>query len=272
MKNIKDHQYIKPSAFAEGSPIVYYSPAITSGNTLCSFHLIVDTFDDSTISAVGKVLGSAAGIPLFAPASAFLLVGASLLKMGAEIGKAFERSPYLEEDISLNFLTPGMPPIKAQAMIMTNNRHENEFNDYKIAVVGHQRRDKMMALVHKKTGRKYKGNAPYMIAVVDGRTRTELTDFAPRLATAALLDQFYPKGSVSSKIIETIENSLELSNDLHFRKKAKALQAKLATYPPDSKQYQNTKILLEAYLKNIRNELFKLKAETTVKENSPPVS
>src|SRR5205823_2086794 len=61
-----------PDATAQGTPLVCYSPAVTSSSTILTLEIVFDEFPDELISKVSGAISSLAGVPLFLPASGYL--------------------------------------------------------------------------------------------------------------------------------------------------------------------------------------------------------
>ncbi|NJL76430.1 MAG: hypothetical protein HC892_16840 [Saprospiraceae bacterium] len=128
VEKVDDFQYLQPGAFTQGSPIVFYTPAIDITTTFCSFELIADTFNKEVFETIARLFTSAAGLPIFAPANGYLLVGSSLLKMTGKLGSAlFETSPFLREDIAFRFDTPDLPIAKAKQLVICNEKIRKNF-------------------------------------------------------------------------------------------------------------------------------------------------
>lgn len=257
-ENIKDRQYIGPGAFSKGSPIVYYTDCLDNSTTLCSFELVVDSFRKDTIDSVAKMFASTAGLPIFVPANLYLLAGAVLIKLAGELANSFESRPFLADTIDLRFLTSGVPSFKSGHYIVYNDENREEFKNYQIGILNDGFDNLTVALCHRQSGEAYRGNAPYIIVNIDGKNRPDLEGYTPKLASAALLEQFYGKKNRSGQFINTLESALELYNDFTYRKKAEQLLGKIQTLPVGSDEFQLAKLLFEAYINNIRNDLFKV--------------
>lgn len=259
VENIADNQYVAPSARTPGSPIVYYAPAVTDGTILCSFDLVAETFNKDTFAQVSTLIGAAAGLPVFAPASAYLIGGSILVKIFGDLANALLRTRrFLTADLELRFDTPNVPIAIAKQVIAYNKGDGRELANYKPALVKIGPDQEQTALVHEETGEEYQGGAPYMIVSIDGRPRQDLNDFAPKLASAAMLDRFYQSQDTGGLVLETMESALGLYNDFSYHQKAASTKKLMGTLDPNSKEYANAKALLNAYAGNIQNDLFKV--------------
>src|SRR5690606_36440524 len=104
----------------------------------------------------------------------------------------------------------------------------------------------------------YKGKAPYMIILLDGRKRDDLLSFSPTLASAAVLQKFYGPDSTTSELTSTLQEAMQLYNDAGYRAKGEKLKKQLKGLDKTSGDYEKLKALYEAYSMNIENETLKL--------------
>ncbi|MBN1259815.1 MAG: hypothetical protein JXB35_03960 [Anaerolineae bacterium] len=259
--DIEDGQFLEPSALADGSPIVYYTPSLVTGTTLCAFELVVESINKNTFENVSKLFNAAAGLPVFAPASAYLIGGTFVLKIVADLSKALESAPFLRAGIDLRFDTPEVPQAIASQIVVFNTRDAQEIEAYEPRLLGSSAVNQRVALVHKQTGKEYAGDAPYMIVSLDGRQRDELNDFNPRLASAALLERFYGPTDTGGQVVAALESAMTLYNDFTYFQKIQDLQKQIKALDPNSPTYQKDKEslekLLRAYQDNLREEVFK---------------
>lgn len=256
-KNIQDCQLLSPSALNEGTPLVYYSPAIENSTIFCGYEMIVDTFNEDAFNQIGNLLASAGGLPVFAPASAYLLAGSLLMKIVGNLGKALlESKPFLSEGINLRFDTPGMIKATSGQKVIYRGSNANHFADYKISRVSVQGNGGQVGLVHKTSNKLYDGKEPYMIINVDGRNRSDIKNFTPKLASASLIEKFYGDNK-SGQVTNSLEDAMSLFNDMKYRTKVERLQNSLKSEDPSSEQYKKIQKLIEACKKNIENDLMK---------------
>ncbi|MGG8496264.1 hypothetical protein ACQY1Q_07585 [Tenacibaculum sp. TC6] len=257
VRKVNDNQYYEPSAFNEGSPIVYYTPALDMNTILCSFHLVADTFNESIFEDVSSLLAKAGGIPVFAPAASVLLAGSTLASIASKLGKAiFESKPFFKGDFNIRLDTPGQIPTKAKYVLITDNKFEKEFINYKPGnIVIDDSNHTKVRLVHKTTNKEYSGDAPYILISLDGREREDLKNFKPTHASAAIMEQFYGT-ETNSQSIEVVQDALMLYNDFHYFEKAKKQKEKLEGLAEDSEAYKSIKLLYDAYVKNINSDIF----------------
>jgi len=259
VKGIADKQHLEPDAFAEGSPVVYYSGAETNRTTLTSYELVVDSFDHKLFESIASLFAAAGGLPIFAPASAYLLAGSVVMKMFAKLGKALlESDSFLRSRFNIRFETPAVEVTQPRQIALFNEANENELRSYVVRPVKLPSGQEQARLVESTTGQEYRGSAPYVIASLDGRLRVDLKDFAPKHASAELLEDFYRSEGAPSKVIEVMGEALQLYSDLSFREKAEQLATEIKKLEPNSKERADAEKMLHAYKDNIRNDLLRL--------------
>jgi hypothetical protein len=259
--HISDRQFIEPSALDSGCPVIYYTPSLVSGTVQCSLELVVDAVDQQVFQQVSGLLGAAAGLPIFAPATMYLVAGSILVKIAGGLAKILlQTAPFLTENLPLRFDTPGMPQAKARQMIAYNDRDAGELAAYDVALVGPDGKQRV-ALVEKQSGKEYAGKAPYVIVNLDGRRRPDLDGFTPRLASAAVLERFYLGQDAGGQVVNILESAMELYNDFAFRQRAEKIRSQIqgldSSSPTYAKDKETFEKLLAAYTGNIRNSLFK---------------
>ena len=259
VEDVKDNMHLEASALRKGSPIVYYSPAIDFSTVLCSLELVVDTFNGETFTHISKLFNSAAGLPVFAPASSFLIAGSFITKIAGDLGKALlESKPFLSADLTLRYDTPLFNPAFAGQIVLHNDRNTEELQAYKPGIINKGNGKEKASLINKESGKEYQGSAPYVILSLDGRTRSDLDSFTPKLASASLLEKFYGANDIGGEVVTALDSAMELYNDFSYRLKAENLKKKLKSLNKDSGDYKKMKILYNAYVGNIRKDLFKL--------------
>lgn len=251
---VRDKAMLQFGAFQDGSPIVYYTPSLTDDETACSFELVPDTFPNGVVDRIASLFQRAGGLPVFAPASTYLLAGSTLVKMfGAFGAKYLERSPTLIDTLTLRFQVGGFPSFAAGVYALFNDGDRAEFAGYRPELVD----SGTMALVN--AGMEYAGPAPYILIGVDGREEPQLVDFIPHVASAALLEKFYPTSEDGAAVlIDQLEVAATLLNDFNYRVRAQNMQKRLAEMPEDDPGRAEFTELLAAYQRNITTDEFKV--------------
>lgn len=255
IEDIGDNQLYRPGALREGSPIIFYSPAMTESTSYVSVELVADSFSGDIFTHLKNLFSTAAELPVFAPAAAFLMAGSVISKIAGNLAKAFlETTPFLVADEDIQFQTPGVPPDVARFLVFANDRDESELKKCEVRVVTNGG-DSRVLLVDQQSGEDYRGKMPYVVAAVNGAEKKEWEKFTPQHVTAAMLDKFYgdPKGR-SASVVGGLQDAISLYNDLKFRQQAEQYKKELASLVDGSDEYKRTEELLAACVKNIRNE------------------
>jgi hypothetical protein len=240
-------QFSDLPATRPGTPLIYYSPALTDRGTAVTIELVFDKFPEDAIKQIGSLMGSAAGVPLFAPASLYLMAGGMLVKLFAQFAeKLADGKQSFSETLSIDIDRPGMPNTQPGFAILTNSSELERLVD--------ERKLKFTAkdgLTNTADGKRYEGPAAYVVLKLDGTDRPDYTAFAPTMASAAILDRFLHTGSERPAGTDLILQSMKAFNDLHFRGKAEGIKRKLAQVGADSEEGRKLKVLFGAYVKNI---------------------
>lgn len=63
------------AAAEPGTPLIYHTPALSDRGTTLTIEFVFDHFPEEAITQVSSLLSSAAGIPVFAPATGYLMAG-----------------------------------------------------------------------------------------------------------------------------------------------------------------------------------------------------
>ncbi|MBA4853896.1 hypothetical protein [Emticicia sp. BO119] len=258
-KNVNERAFLSQSAFDEGTNIVYYTPAVDAEQMVVSFEIMFDNFNTKLFDIISTLATSAAGIPLFSPAAPFLLGGSQLINIGSKLGDAvFSGKPNLSESIPIRFESPIFPPTEPKSYVLYNEKDKAEFANLKMALVTDVNTNPQLKLVDKTSGDVYNGSASYLIVSLDGGTRQSLEAFAPTLASASILKQFYGASDKIGEVTGALQEAMQLYNDSNYKAKGERLKKQMAEKPKDSDEFKKLKNLYEAYAANIQNENFKL--------------
>lgn len=258
VQDIDNKRYYLPGALREGATIVYHSPAMVNATTYVSFELVVDSFSEEIFSQFADLFQAAAGLPIFAPAASYLLAGSTLAKIGGQIGRAFlETSPFLKADESINLESGGLPLELSRFMVFVADSDLDKLEGYEVGVremFGNHR----VCLIDKQSGAPYAGPIPHLIASLDGRKRDEYRDFTVQHASAALIERFYGKETVSG-VVDVLKDSLNLFNDMSYRQKAERIKQDLLTIDKNKEpeKYKKAEERFKAYLDNIQTKVLK---------------
>jgi len=201
-------------AVAEGTPIVYHSPAMTDRSLTVTAEQAYDDFPDAGLSLLGGVLQGAGALPVFASASAYLVAAGTILKLAASLGKAlFDGRAEFSESQAIDLFRPGKDTaLEGYKLFVADEFRATELARYEFDPNG--------VLVAKEGGRPYDKDYPYVTLSFDGSERPELGQFVPTHASAAILDRFYNLGENRAEPASVLLDGLGLYNDLTFRQRA----------------------------------------------------
>jgi hypothetical protein len=255
-RNVADRRFIRPTA-SEGCAVVYYSPAVEVSKTLFTFEMTVDRFKPETIDSILGLFKFASNIPVFAPANAVLLGGSAVVKMAGELIDLFTKdAPILTDTLEVPFGHAGQMNAQARFVAICDNRNAEELKNFVPQLVERGAGRHEVTLVDRATQQPYNGDAAYIIVSLDGKEREELRDFAPKMAGATILDQFYSTLE-KGKIADHIQNALELYNDFNYFLRTQQLEKELAGLKPGTEAFKEIRTRLDAALKNMRTEVFR---------------
>lgn len=253
--NVDENAFLNFNSFDDGTPIVYYSPAMDADNSVVTFEIMFDNFDKGLFETIAGLLNTAAGIPVFLPAAPFLLGGSQLIKIGADLGDAlFSGDPNLSGSIPIVFDSPIIPPTEPKEFVIYNDKDKGEFSNLEVKLFD---TIPQLRLVNKNDKSEYKGPAPYIIVILNGNQRQDLEKFTPTIASASLLKKFYG-GDKTGELTGVLQDAMQLYNDLQYKTKGEKLKKQIDSLPSDSEQVKKLKNLYEAYSANIKSDDFKL--------------
>jgi hypothetical protein len=246
------HAYIGFNAAEPGTPILYYSPAVTSFGTLVTIEFSQDRFERDTIDAAAEVLKDAGALPVFAAANTYLLGASAVIKIaGSVLENIFDSVPFLSETLSIQFDAAGLPNFVAGYYVLVASSQKAQLEAE--AVIGADGQMKTKA----DTSRAYQGDVPYVVLAVDGRSRSpQLDGFALKAAEASLLERFMKTGSLSQAVLRDLDTALGLFNDFSFRQKVNEIDDALKKPGLTPEEIKALNDARGAYVKNIRSKEF----------------
>ncbi len=244
-----------PAAVEEGSPLVFYSPAVIDRSLILTFEMAFDNVDEEFFQQVGDVFAGAAGLPVFASASPFLLAASSLIKVGSRLANSlFDSRAEFQATENIALDVAGKPAALAgHALVTRSELDERALQSHFVQSSGE--------LVDKTTDAPYQGEIPYVVMALDGRADPALDGFRATAASASILQRFYNVRSDGETDADVLIEALKFYNDFRYRTEAQKLH-RLSQQPglsADDKEALEKRI--EALLKNIQSELFQLSAE-----------
>jgi hypothetical protein len=231
----------------KGTPYILYTKSLTKGDTVVTVKMDHDDFDKSAFDAIGSGLSQLSGVPLFAPAQPWLLLGSMVAPL---VGKIFtsilEKRHFFRATESVFLTFPGSQKAKAgYRLMMADDHFEAIKDDFKVSDEGR--------LVAKADGRPYSGDNPYAVLLIDGANRDdELEKFQATAATASVLEKFRPEGDSPFPLDELIK-LVEASSDFTYRRRADKLNERIKALGDGAENEEERKKLEKERNANIAN-------------------
>jgi len=243
------------SAGEMGQQLVYYKKAEVLDKIILDIELTFDKFNQPFYEDLANAFEEAAGIPIFATASAYLIAGSMITRLIGNLGEAiFDGEPVFNQTEEIRLFEPGMPVTRSGYKIVLPDEFETQIlKDYELGPSEY--------LVNKNDrSKRYDGPHPYVVLCLDGSPRGEdYEKFSPTLASAELLDRFFNIKEGHAKSLSGVIEMLGLYNDLKWRTKADDTKKKMKQGGLTPEEQNKLKTLHEAYLANILSELLKPK-------------
>ena len=237
-----------PRATEQGTPLVYYSPAVVDSALTLTLELGFRDFERRYFDWFSQVFTHAAGLPVFVTQAPILIVAGTLVSIAREVAaRFFEKPPVFAATESLAFDRPGAEKLVAGFKLIADEPLKQEF------LVEHEV-DEGGILVNKQSRQRYGGDLPYMVISVDGREMKAYDQFTPLAATAALLESYFNISGGDEKPLDPLLEALTLYNDWNFRKQADGLQQEIGQLDPknDKDKIALRQAAYEAAVANIR--------------------
>lgn len=237
-------------ATESGTPLIFYTPAVTMVSTTVTLEMAFDDFPDELVSRVGGAIASAGGVPLFGPYGPVMIGVGMAIKMASSVVNSLADSR-AEFSVSerLEFELPDGGDVAAGHRVLCEPSFDPTPYTFKLGT----------GLVDK-DGRPYHGDQPYAVLLLDGKRHDSFKDFAPTAATAAILERFLQQKDGSEIGIGPMIDAVKVFSDLRFRREADKLSASLSTLAPDSGDFKALKKKVDALLANIGEDLLRPKA------------
>ena len=243
---------LRPGATEQGTPVVFYSPALMENSLTLDLSIVFDQFPKETFTTVGKAFESAAGIPIFITASVYLLAAGAISKLVGQAGEAlFDGKPCFSASEPLNIYWPGTVPLQPGYAVITDGNADRISEDFRMS---YQLNNKGQLV--DKNGNKYSGEIPYIVISIDGSEHEELENFSPTAASTAVLSRFYGVKDGQSEPIDLLVDAIKVYNDMRFRQDIDRLDREIAK-TSDATKLDVLKNKRDAIVKNILTDLMK---------------
>ncbi len=213
-----------PAATDEGTPLVFYAPALTQADSILTIEVVFDEFPKDAFDKAASVFTGLGGIPAFAPASGVLFGAGILTRLIGRLGEALvDGQPVMRATEGLTFTLPGALPPVADFRLLTDEELDRSM------LTGYELRgDRLMKVG---TNEEYTGDVPYVVISLDGRKNNAFEGFVPRAATAAILERFYRSQGAGVTVLDGLVDAVKLYNDAQFRRKAESLRKEIGGLP-----------------------------------------
>lgn len=244
----------RPSPSSQGTPIMFYSPALLERSLTLELNIVFDNFPRESFEQIGNFFTAASGVPIFLAHGTYLIGAGTLLKLLGSAGETlFDESPVFTSTDAIDIFLPGKPPIPPGYALITSDNIDQidpSFRDqYRVNHKGE---------VVDTTGNRYKGEVPYIVISLDGTRGDEFNSFTPTAAGAAILSRFFGIKNRQEQSLDVLLNALKLYNDFSYRQQIDLLDKRIA----NSTDLEEIDVLTKkrmTLLKNITEDLLKPK-------------
>lgn len=214
----------RPPAAKDGTPIIFYSPALLERAMTLDLTMVFDTFPQETFNQVGDTFKDAAGIPIFQVASTYLLGAGMITKLIGKAGEAiFDGKPVFESSDAVDIALPGGRPIPSGFALITTDNIDSIDSTFRAKF-----QVDASGKVIDDAGNEYTGDIPYIVISYDGSPVEEFNSFSPTAASAAILSRFFGIKDGQNLPLDIVIEGMKLFNDLTFRKQVDEIDKKLA--------------------------------------------
>lgn len=240
----------RPAASEQGTPVVFYTPAVVERSLTLDLTLVFDTFPKEVFETVGSAFQTAAGIPIFLSYNIYLLAAGMIARLAGAAGEAlFDGSPVFSPSVALDISLPGKPPLQPGFALIVDGNIDSVDGDFRLKY-----HVDATGKVVDEGGREYQGEIPYVVVSYDGTEYQEFSSFAPTAASAAILDRFFGVKDKQAVPINTLIDAIKVYNDVQFRKEVDRLDEKMAKLP-EGDEKNKLKEKRNAYVKNILEDI-----------------
>jgi len=239
-----------PAATEQGTPLVFYSPAMVDRRLTLTIEFAFDDVDEELFKGVGEIFQAAGGLPVFASASPYLLAASSLFKIGGALGnRLFDSSAEFQATEQIQLALDGESGFSGYVLMTNSTLEASELQKSYSWNAGK---------LFDKDGNPYQGEVPHVVVAVDGRADTSFEKFSASAVGAALMQKFYNVREDGQTDASTLINALKLYNDFKYGNEATHLQKAISMASENEKSA--LQLRYDAIVKNIQTEIFKPKS------------
>lgn len=240
-----------PPADRQGTPIIYYSPAVMDRSLDLDLKMVFQKFPAEAFNAVAKGMESAAKIPIFLSASGYMLAASTAIQLASTVADKFlNGQPVLELSEAIDLNLPGEASAVAGFLVALPAGSELARPDMRTRYKVQNR------MLCDDNGDPYNGESPYIILALDGSARPELEGFVATAASAALMSKFLPSAENTAAAVGQLVEAVKLYNDFTFRQKSDSLEKQIAA-TKDPAEKAELQAQHDAVVKNIQSDLMK---------------
>jgi hypothetical protein len=234
------------SAVDRGTPLAFYTPAVSEDATVATIEITFDNFPDEILKKLAGTITAAGAIPVFAPQKIYFLAGSFLVKLLADVGHTvFDGDVVFRATELINFARPGQDATPAGWRVLCRNEDKAEISKLTVGPKG-QLFD---------GANPYEGDAPYVVLSLDGRAVPKYEQFTATAVSAVLLDKFFGVKDSQEQSLETALEALKVYSDFRFRVQADRTAKELSSLAPQDPDYAVRKKTLEDELKAAKKNI-----------------
>lgn len=245
----------RPPATKQGTPIVFYSPALLEKSLTMDVTMVFDTFPQETFDQVGDIFNASAGIPIFQVYNVYLLAAGMLTKLIGKAGEAiFDGKPVFDSSDAIDISLAGSVPMPPGFALVTSDNVDLIEKDFRS-----KHHVNTSGQVVDDAGKEYDGDIPYVVVSLDGAPQEELASFAPAAASAAILSRFFGIKDGQQQPLNVVIDAIKLYNDLTYRRQVDRIDEQLKALPEGDAKRKPLEEKRKALVENILENLLKPK-------------
>jgi hypothetical protein len=245
----------RPPATQQGTPIIFYSPALLERSMTLDLTMVFDTFPQEVFDQVGDSFTAAAGIPIFQVASTYLLGAGMITKLVGKAGEAiFDGEPVFDSSDSVDISLPGTSPIPPGFALITSDNIDSIDKDFRS-----KHHVNASGQVVDDEGKEYDGDVPYVVISLDGTPVEEFASFSPNAASAAILSRFFGIKDGQHQPLSVVIDAIKVYSDLTYRRQVDRIDEQLKALPEGDSKKKPLEEKRKALVENILEDILKPK-------------